>query len=228
MTMKQFSSQSNVTGVTKMYTSVVLLVLLLLLFMLNANAFAEEDTVNTHCYKYEDFASFLGFAEDEVADAFLHTINVADYRDLNISVHLLLEAFPVYVVDREVSQQAEAQRYVAYDLEGGSRLFVFVDKSVLTNVCRMEPRCTVDEFSAIKRGASSPNDVVNIDRNTVFNPLIQWGPVSYHCLNDGTFYMIKYKQSSDSLEEFTVDGIEAISKDECLSVLSALLPDDMP
>ena len=47
-------------------------------------------------------------------------------------------------------------------------------------------------------------------------------------MNDGTFYMIKYKQSSDSLEEFTVDGIEVISKDECLSILSTLLPDDMP
>lgn len=211
-----------------MYVSIVLLFLLLLVFILNVNAFAAEDTANMHYYKYEDFASFLNFPEDEATDVFSHTINIVDCRDLNISVHSLLEVFPMYEADREVSQKGESHRYVVYDLENESRLFVFVDNNVLTNVCRMEPRCTVDEFSTIKRGVSSPNDVVNIDRNTVFNPFIQWGPVSYHCMNDGTFYMIKYKQSLDSSEKFTVDGIEAISKDECLSILSTLLPDDMP
>lgn len=227
MTTKQFSSQSSATGAVKMYTSVAWLILLLFLYIPYANAFAEEDTANMRCYKYEDFISFLGLSEDESADASLHTINVANCRDLNISVHSLLEAFPMCVLDREVQENAGNVRYVAYDLQEGRRLFVFVDNNVLTNVCRMEPRCTVDEFSIIPKGGS-PNDVVDVDKNAVFNPFIQWGPVSYHCLSDGTYYMIKYKQSSYLLEEFSVDSIEAISKDECLSVLGTLSPDDMP
>ena len=100
-----------------MYTSVVLLFLLLFLYILNANAFAEEDTANMRCYKYEDFVSLLDLSEDESTDASLHTINIANCRDLNISVHSLLEAFPMCVVDREVPENAGTLRYVAYDLQ---------------------------------------------------------------------------------------------------------------
>ncbi len=227
MMLKRFSSQLSAVGATKQNTRIVLLFLLLFPFMLAANAFAEEDTANMHCYKYEDFVSFLDISTDELTDASFYTINIDNCRDLNISVQSLFEAFPMRVLEREEPGNAGILRYVAFDLEDGSRLFIFVDNNVLTNVCRMEPRCTVDEFSTIKRGAF-PDDVINIDRNTVFNPFIQWGPVSYHCLSDGTYYMIKYKQSRYSLETFTVDRIEAISREYCLSILSTLLPEDMP
>lgn len=230
MMMKRFSFRSRGIGAIDLCVNAILFFLMLLLLSVpGTDAFAEEGTENMQSYKYEEFAAYLSFPKgDDPAMVFSHTISVADGRALNVSVHSLLRAFPDFVVEREMPSSAGMKRYVAYKLEDGGRLFVFTDDNKITNICRMEPRCTADEFSAIEKDVSSPYDVVGIDKNTVFNPFIQWGPVSYHCLSDGTFYMVRYKQSSYSPEEFTVDYVAEISKDECLSVLSVISPDDMP
>ena len=213
--MRRFSVRLREIGAANMVRALALL--LILLIALCAGAYAEG---NVQDYKNEDFAEYLKFDKnDEAADALLHTISIADCREQNISVQSLLQAFPDYAAYRE------AQGYAAYNLEGGSRLFVFFEDDVLTNVCRMEPRCTVDAFSAIEKGVSSADDVIGIDKNAVFNPFIQWGPVSYHCLDDGTYYMVQYKQSP---EAFTVEDVSVISSEECLSILSAISPEDMP
>ena len=209
--------------------NIALLFMILFLFLApNTNAFAGERQENKP-YCFEDFVEQIDlYKENESENALFHTISIATYKDSDVSVQVLLELFPNYVVDREVSADTNSRRYVAYDLDDGSRLFFFVDNDVLTNVCRMEPRCTVDEFLTIKTGVSSPYDVIGIDKNAVFNPFVQWGPVSYHCLDDGTFYRVTYRQLPHSLEEYLVDEIIPIQQNECLTILKDLVYTDMP
>ena len=166
-------------------------------------------------------------------DVCLHTINIANCQKLNISVHSLFEEFPAYNVVRKLSANAEThvsenERYVVYNLVDKSALFIFIKDDILTTVCRMMPRCLAKEFALIEQGVSSPSDVVGIDENAVFNPFIQWGPVSSHCLNDGTFKQITYTQLAHSPDEFVVKDIVTISQDACLSVLRDIYPEDMP
>lgn len=224
--MKQFLSRSNRIGG---YTNIIcLFMVLLLLSSSNLNALSEANPPKT-VYHYGDFSIYLSLPDRNVSgDIFTQTINIADCRNLSISVQTLLTAFPNNAIDREITTNIGSQRYVAYDLDDGSRMFIFINNDLLTNVCCLEPMCTVDEFAKIETGLSSPYDVARIDRNAVFNPFIEWGPVSYHCLNDGSFYRIQYRQSSHSAEEYTVNDVTIIQKDECLNVLSAICPDDLP
>ncbi len=235
MMTKQYFSRLSEIGVISVYRSIVLIFLLLLLLIIpNTSSFAEEVTEIMPSYKYEDFVTYLELSQEgELADVFLHTINIANCQKLNLSVHSLFEEFPGYNVVRELPTNEETyvskyEKYVVYNLEDESTLFIFIEDDILTTVCRMMPRCSAEEFASIEQEVSSPGDVVGIDENAVFNPFIQWGPVSYHCLNDGTFKQITYTQLAHSPDEFVVKDIVTISQDACLSVLRDIYPEDMP
>lgn len=228
MSAKRFSSRF---GTSKAANSFRVFTALFLLFAFSFVPSTGACAEAASHYRYEDFASFLGFTEEkESSEPFLHTILIADCSERNIASHSLIEFFPNYDAIRELppSEEVQSRAYTVYRLEDGSNLFFFMENDVLASVCRMIPRCTVDDFSAIQSGLSTPGDVVALDANTVFNPFIQWGPVSYHCLSDGTFRQLTYKQSADSTDEFVVDEITTISQGECLSVLRDLLCEDMP
>lgn len=232
MTMKRSFFQSSEIGVIDLHKSSALIFLILILSIVPGVSAYREDGLNfmTH-YKYEDFVAFFELPEEtEIADALYHTISVANLQESNISAHYLFENFPAYNIVREQPTNEEAcfGKYVVYNLADKSALFIFIEDGILTNVCRMMPRCTKNEFSSIVQGVSTPCDVVGIDDNAVFNPFVQWGPVSYHCLDDDTFWRITYTQSDYSSEEFVVDGITMVPHNECLTILHYIYPDDMP
>jgi hypothetical protein len=224
--------RSSGIGVTNLYKIIALILLLILLSIISGDgAFGEDGVSFMPHYKFEELISHFGLPrETETTNALYYTIAVMNLRELNISKYSLLDKFPAYNVVREQLPNEESHfgEYVLYNLTDESALFIFIEDDTLTNVYRMIPRCTVKEFDSITEGLSSPYDVIGIDKNAIFNPFVQWGPVSYHCLDDGTFRQVTYTQSDYSSPEFVVKNVTSISQNECLTILCRMYTDDMP
>ena len=208
------------------------IVAILLLFFSVINALAEEETCATTHYSWEDFVRFFDIVYSAEKEEYLYqTSNTFDLYLLELSEQALYEEFPVYNTIQEYSYDNEQNcgKCVSYTLRDGSGLFIFIEDGMLEYVYHMVKRCTAKEFfDRIVLEYSTPDDVVNVDKNAVFNPLIQRGPCSYHCLSDDTFWEITYKQSSLSPHILVVRSIRAVSQDEALPTLGFISISDMP
>jgi len=201
---------------TNRHTS--LLLLLLLLATLLCPALGEETR-----YRLDDFAAYLEWQPATApADEFLTTVTLDVFEEGRFPEAALLEHFPALAA----REGTGSERYLACPLADGSALFLFIENGSLTSVCRMLPRCTVEAFASISEGAS-PETVAAVDPNTTANPFLEWGPVTYHCLADGTFRQIRYRQMASS-KGFVVDEITTIPQENCLCILRALRTADMP
>lgn len=194
------------------------LLLLLLLVSLLSPALGEEMR-----YTLDDFAVYLEWQPKMTfADEFLTTVTLEVFEEGRFPEAALLERFPALAAREGTS----GERYLTCPLADGSALFLFIDNGSLTSVCRMLPRCTVEAFASIAEGAS-PEVVAAVDPNTTASPFLGWGPATYHCLADGTFRQIRYRQT-DSSKGFVVDEITTIPQEDCLCILRALRTADMP
>lgn len=195
-----------------------LFILLLLLASLLCPALGEE----TRC-TLDDFAAYLEWQPATApADEFLTTVTLEVFEEGRFPEAALLERFPALAA----REGTGGERYLTCPLADGSALFLFIDNGSLTSVCRMLPRCTVEAFASITEGAS-PEAVAAVDPNTTANPFLRWSPATYHCLADGTFRQIRYRQT-DSSKGFVVDEITTIPQEDCLCILRALRTADMP
>lgn len=231
MMMKLFSSLLRRIGAIDLWKRIMWMTLMSFLVAIQCTVSFGKDVSFMTRYKLDDFLQYFGQAQaSENANALYHTILVSDLYESNIRTDSFFERFSAYNVLRERSEGLDfsSKRYVAYDLTDQSVLFIFIEGDMLTSAYRMIPRCTAKEFHSIMQGISTPYDVVEIDANAVFNPFIQWGPVSYHCLDDGSFRQVTYMQSDRSTSEFVVKNVATISQKDCLSVLSDICLDDMP
>ena len=234
MTMKPFIFQSNGIGVnpSDIIKCLVLLIFVLLLPINPAcNALGEEETLIVSDYQFDDFLSFFEVCpETKPMDAIEHSIIVTSLSETEITEQALFDRFPNYITIREQfpNNESNGKKYVVYSLSDESRLFIFIEKGKLEGVYRMVPLCDADAFAHIMPGISSPEDVIRIDGNSSFNPFIQWGPVSFHCLDDGTFRQVTYKQCRLILTRYVVMDIVTISQDACLTIYRDIYAEDMP
>lgn len=223
------------TGATKTGKShMAIFLLAVLLISLCAFASAEE---NIAYYTYEDFDSFLKLSEETYFDHLLdHSITVSYLVGKEISVQVLFDEFPYYTVLREETRKKvnafgipyDSFGYITYHLKDDSILYIFFEKEMLCEVCHMKPRCSPEEFAKIKEGRYLAEDVIAIDANSSFNPVVSYGPVTYHCLSDGTYRRVIYEQSLSNLERFVVSKIEEIQQDDCRTMLAYIFTEDMP
>lgn len=205
------------------------MLIILYAFFFHSSSKLFEEEYSTLKYSYSDFDAFLGLSrEDTYQDPLLYTIK----RSFNIegNENSIYEKFPAYRIVREMQNidNSYDDKYIVYDLSDDSALFIFIEDEKPSYICRMMPRCTTWKFRFLVKKGLSPADVINIDENTVFNPFIQWRPVSFHCLSDGSFWRVIYKQSRENRSEYFVDSITMIPQNECYSVLRYIHINDMP
>ncbi len=223
------------TGATKLEKGMMFIsLLLILLISLCAFTSAEE---NIAYYTYDDFDSFLELSKEADLDHVLdHNITISWLPGKEISAQALFDEFPYYTVLREQTLKDvnwlgipyDSFGYAAYRLEDDSMLYIFIEKEILSSVCHMKPRCSPEEFAKIKEGRYLAEDVIAIDANSSFDPIVSHGPVTYHCLSDGTYRRIIYMQSLFDTDYFVVKKIEEIQHDNCRTMLAYIYTEDMP
>lgn len=210
------------------------IMLALLFLLLSNNAIGEEITMQR--YEYNDIISYLKQLDSRYAVNGMEEHSIYSYtngafvytEDSNVAVDLLFEKFPNYkaIRDNQDKWQRVGDKYAVYDLIDDSVLFVFIRDSRVESAWRMTKRCTQIVFDTLIPGVSTAEDVIRVDRNSVFSPFLSYSPVSFHCLEDDVFAMIKYENNSDW--NTLIKWIKIIPKEMCAAIIISILTEDMP
>lgn len=202
--------------------------IILIALILTNNVYGEENVKNMPGYQLDDFLNFFDIRLDKKNDLLCQSIVLDNLFYLQLSGQKLFENFPIYESIRgsKSDERRNYSCYVTYHLTNGNRLVVFIKDGYVAYVCYLLSACSPSNFSLITEGTPA-NEVIKIDANTVFNPFIQWGPISEHYTSDGTIWRIVYKQAETFMGEFVVESVDEIAQHECLTILRYIDVDDL-
>lgn len=198
-------------------------------FLLSARAQTSEVT----SYSLEEILQFFSLdtatnkeAYELFIDAHLCDLSFLDISEDKLSIDAFIECFPYYINKSERCSDTDLG-YYTYLLDDGSKLFLFYlpRENMLTHAWHMYRRCDSTELSSVKPEYHSLQDVMLIDKNTQFNPLVGWGPVSEHCASDGSYWQIIYEYVG---EKEQVKSVHMVGQGELVTILRYISPLDMP
>lgn len=210
--------------------------LLILFFSFTAAVLGEEDLVGAQELRYsrDDFIGFFrtyGYdttvREPERVD--YKTVVFASFHSTPVSMVSLIERFPEYLTESMSTDRTDedVDGYIVYALDDESALLVFIDNGNISALARFTSLCPAPVFDlTVIPFITTADMVAEIDKNTVFNPFIEWGPVSFHLMADGSFRQVTYMTIGTS-RVLCVKDVEVVSREDCLSNLKEVNAEDL-